>query len=178
MCCLIHDSQTDKKEFILNLKQTYETWLAEPDGAETRSNNAPRCCRRWNMTLKALPRFDGAIATRGSCGPARCEHAASSCGSARSTEPTLTTPRRNIFLNTRCGRPAVNWPTVCAPLCANPPMPPHWRIILSAGSPRRDPGGAFAGDLEPISRIKPKHCLMKSKPPWRERSRSGTLGYA
>jgi predicted DNA-binding WGR domain protein len=29
LCCLIHDSQTDKKEFILNLKQTYEQWLAD-----------------------------------------------------------------------------------------------------------------------------------------------------
>ena len=33
LCCLIHDSQTDKKAFVLNLKQTYEKWLAEPDGA-------------------------------------------------------------------------------------------------------------------------------------------------
>jgi len=32
LCCLIHDSQTDKKEFVLNLKQTYEQWLAD-DGA-------------------------------------------------------------------------------------------------------------------------------------------------
>src|SRR5581483_1720615 len=34
LCCLIHDSQTDKKAFVLNLKQTYEKWLAEPDGVE------------------------------------------------------------------------------------------------------------------------------------------------
>jgi predicted DNA-binding WGR domain protein/very-short-patch-repair endonuclease len=32
LCCLIHDSQADKKEFIQNLKQTYEQWLAQaPD---------------------------------------------------------------------------------------------------------------------------------------------------
>ncbi len=29
LCCLIHDSQTDKKEFIANLKQTYEGSLTE-----------------------------------------------------------------------------------------------------------------------------------------------------
>lgn len=29
LCCLIHDSQADKKEFIQNLKQTYEQWLAD-----------------------------------------------------------------------------------------------------------------------------------------------------
>ena len=52
LCCLIHDSQTDKKAFIQNLKQTYEKWLAEPDAAESarerrtnsnrRSSNASR----------------------------------------------------------------------------------------------------------------------------------------
>ena len=35
LCCLIHDSQTDKKEFIQNLKQTYEQWLAAPSDADT-----------------------------------------------------------------------------------------------------------------------------------------------
>jgi len=30
LCCLIHDSQSDKKAYIQNLKQTYEQWLAEP----------------------------------------------------------------------------------------------------------------------------------------------------
>ncbi len=33
LCCLIHDSQADKKEFILNLKQTYESWLSHDDHA-------------------------------------------------------------------------------------------------------------------------------------------------
>lgn len=27
LCCLIHDSQTDKKAFVLNLKETYEAWI-------------------------------------------------------------------------------------------------------------------------------------------------------
>jgi predicted DNA-binding WGR domain protein len=37
LCCLIHDSQTDKKAFIQNLKQTYEQFLNQPEfdaGAE------------------------------------------------------------------------------------------------------------------------------------------------
>ena len=29
LCCLIHDSQSDKKQFVMDLKQTYETFLAE-----------------------------------------------------------------------------------------------------------------------------------------------------
>lgn len=42
LCCLIHDSQTDKKEFILNLKQTYEQWLATKpnDVSESKRNSA------------------------------------------------------------------------------------------------------------------------------------------
>jgi hypothetical protein len=31
LCCLIHDSQTDKKAFIQNLKQTYEQFLSQAD---------------------------------------------------------------------------------------------------------------------------------------------------
>ena len=31
LCCLIHDSQTDKKAFIQNLKQTYEQFLNQSD---------------------------------------------------------------------------------------------------------------------------------------------------
>lgn len=31
LCCLIHDSQTDKKAFIQNLKQTYEKFLSQSD---------------------------------------------------------------------------------------------------------------------------------------------------
>ena len=31
LCCLIHDSQTDKKAFIADLKSCYEHWIAQPD---------------------------------------------------------------------------------------------------------------------------------------------------
>lgn len=30
LCCRIHDSQADKKEFIMNLKETYHTFMKEP----------------------------------------------------------------------------------------------------------------------------------------------------
>ena len=35
LCCLIHDSQADKKAFVLNLKQTCEKWLANAAPDET-----------------------------------------------------------------------------------------------------------------------------------------------
>ena len=40
LCCLIHDSQTDKREFIRNLKQTYEAFLNQP--IDDTDRNAPR----------------------------------------------------------------------------------------------------------------------------------------
>lgn len=30
LCCLIHDSQTDKKAFVQNLREGYERWVAQP----------------------------------------------------------------------------------------------------------------------------------------------------
>jgi predicted DNA-binding WGR domain protein len=34
LCCLIHDSQTDKKAFIADLKSCYEGWISQPDQSE------------------------------------------------------------------------------------------------------------------------------------------------
>ncbi len=57
LCCLIHDSQTDKKEFILNLKQTYEQWLANEkadDSSESKRNTA---LSTLEAELAALEKF-------------------------------------------------------------------------------------------------------------------------
>jgi predicted DNA-binding WGR domain protein len=61
LCCLIHDSQTDKKAFVQNLKQTYEGWLAEPD--DTLAANATRTAhlKRAQQDLEQLRRFDAAM---------------------------------------------------------------------------------------------------------------------
>src|SRR5206468_9054111 len=41
LCCLIHDSQTDKKSFIADLKACYEAWIASgPDEAALRARRA------------------------------------------------------------------------------------------------------------------------------------------
>ncbi|QJE97133.1 DUF4011 domain-containing protein [Luteolibacter luteus] len=57
LCCLIHDSQTDKKEFILNLKQTYEQWLAAGD--ENGQGEAMRAAalRAMDAELAALEKY-------------------------------------------------------------------------------------------------------------------------
>jgi hypothetical protein len=61
LCCLIHDSQTDKKAFIQNLKQTYESWLAEPDYAESSRERRGVLLKQIEQELEALARFDAAM---------------------------------------------------------------------------------------------------------------------
>ena len=61
LCCLIHDSQTDKKAFVLNLKQTYEKWLAEPDGVEAARERRTALLRQMEHDLDSLRRFDSAM---------------------------------------------------------------------------------------------------------------------
>ena len=57
LCCLIHDSQTDKKEFILNLKQTYEQWLAAgTNGSEGEAKRAA-ALRAMENELAALEKY-------------------------------------------------------------------------------------------------------------------------
>jgi predicted DNA-binding WGR domain protein len=57
LCCLIHDSQTDKKAFIQNLKQTYEKFLSQaeldPDAEKARGTTL----RAMEQDLASLARF-------------------------------------------------------------------------------------------------------------------------
>jgi hypothetical protein len=60
LCCLIHDSQTDKREFIRNLKQTYEAFLNQPldDTIETRRVDLTR---QMELEVSALRRWTDAL---------------------------------------------------------------------------------------------------------------------
>lgn len=59
LCCLIHDSQTDKKEFILNLKQTYEQWLAGSGEHDASKRHA--ALRAMEGELAALEKYAGQL---------------------------------------------------------------------------------------------------------------------
>lgn len=57
LCCLIHDSQTDKREFVMDLKQTYEGFLQE----EASSSRRPRrktILTRLQGEIVPLEKFD------------------------------------------------------------------------------------------------------------------------
>ena len=61
LCCLIHDSQSDKKAFIQNLRQTYETWLAEPDGSASAHAARAATVQRTGQEMAGLRRFSDAM---------------------------------------------------------------------------------------------------------------------
>jgi predicted DNA-binding WGR domain protein/DNA polymerase III delta prime subunit len=68
LCCLIHDSQTDKKGFVMDLKQTYEGLLAAadprsaPGGTATAKKNPRKdLLDRLKSELQPLEHFDAAM---------------------------------------------------------------------------------------------------------------------
>jgi predicted DNA-binding WGR domain protein len=61
LCCLIHDSQADKKAFIQNLQETYEAWLAAGDGADAALQQRERALQRWRQDADQVERFDAAM---------------------------------------------------------------------------------------------------------------------
>lgn len=61
LCCLIHDSQADKREFIRNLKQTYDTFLNQAVD-ETLEPRRAELVRLMELELAALRRWSAVLA--------------------------------------------------------------------------------------------------------------------
>jgi len=58
LCTLIHDSQADKKEFVHDLKQTYEDFLAAPDpAAQETEERRKQSLRSLKRELSPLTKF-------------------------------------------------------------------------------------------------------------------------
>jgi predicted DNA-binding WGR domain protein len=57
LCCLIHDSQTDKKALIQNLKQTYEQFLSQAGLDPDAEKNCIATLRAMEQDLASLQRF-------------------------------------------------------------------------------------------------------------------------
>ncbi len=62
LCCLIHDSQSDKKAFVGNLRECYERWIA--GDAQSSQLQARRSAVLATMTqqLDLIERFEQAMA--------------------------------------------------------------------------------------------------------------------
>jgi predicted DNA-binding WGR domain protein len=62
LCCLIHDSQADKKEFVMDLKATYESHLAATDPRrDHQSARRKKLVEEFERELKPLEMFDAAM---------------------------------------------------------------------------------------------------------------------
>jgi hypothetical protein len=64
LCCLIHDSQTDKKQFVLNLKATYESFLSgggKQAGGNSGGDQRVRLLAKLDADLRPLEHFTTAM---------------------------------------------------------------------------------------------------------------------
>ncbi len=67
LCCLIHDSQTDKKPFIQNLKQSYEKFLGQADGDADASKTRTARLKAIEQELAALKKFSDTMRQPNAC---------------------------------------------------------------------------------------------------------------
>lgn len=58
LCCLIHDSQADKKEFVMGLKQTYERFTSEADQQQKSAKRRSSTLSSLRSNLGPLEEFD------------------------------------------------------------------------------------------------------------------------
>ena len=61
LCCMIHDSQADKKDFVHNLKQTYEQWLGADEQLDAVRRERQALVAGIDQDQQALQRFDAAM---------------------------------------------------------------------------------------------------------------------
>ncbi|WP_153558378.1 AAA domain-containing protein [Roseimaritima sediminicola] len=61
LCCLVHDSQADKKALVMDLKRTYEGFLQDVDSGETHHSQHQRLLRLMDKDLQPLRHFDQAM---------------------------------------------------------------------------------------------------------------------
>jgi hypothetical protein len=57
LCCLIHDSQTDKKAFVMDLKKTCEAFLAEADNVGDAQGRRKQVLKQLRDELRPLEHF-------------------------------------------------------------------------------------------------------------------------
>ncbi|MCW3102786.1 MAG: hypothetical protein JWO09_1226 [Bacteroidetes bacterium] len=61
LCCLIHDSQTDKKEFIQNLKATFGTFTTKPLSAKEAEKERNAIVAQINSELSVIKEFHSSM---------------------------------------------------------------------------------------------------------------------
>ncbi|SPA44181.1 AAA domain-containing protein [Cupriavidus taiwanensis] len=62
LCCLIHDSQTDKKAFIADLRACYEQWVAQPHDGDALAARRARVAETMAVHQQRIDAFESALA--------------------------------------------------------------------------------------------------------------------
>ncbi|MGN5476591.1 hypothetical protein ACTMU2_04865 [Cupriavidus basilensis] len=62
LCCLIHDSQTDKKSFIADLRACYEQWIAQPHDGDTLAARRTQLAEALEAHQQRIEAFESTMA--------------------------------------------------------------------------------------------------------------------
>lgn len=89
LCSLIHDSQTDKKEFILDLKQTYELFTADAPPAAGQASRQ-RLLRKLQSNLRPLQKFEESMESEAQLAGLPMRQFLDRCVRLTSVRPTVT----------------------------------------------------------------------------------------
>ena len=91
LCCLIHDSQADKKPFVMDLKQTYETFLTEAGRVRDKhANSRQKLLATLATELQPLEDFNSAMTSTPDAAGVAVRSLLDRLIELRSEVPTLT----------------------------------------------------------------------------------------
>ncbi|WP_197325742.1 AAA domain-containing protein [Ralstonia solanacearum] len=62
LCCLIHDSQTDKKAFVADLRTCYEHWIAQPHDSDALTARRTQLAAAMIEQQQRIDAFESAVA--------------------------------------------------------------------------------------------------------------------
>lgn len=63
LCCLIHDSQADKKAFIAELRDGYGRWIAQPHGSDALLGQRERLVSAINVSHQKIDAFEKSMSS-------------------------------------------------------------------------------------------------------------------
>ncbi|MGE4073362.1 MAG: AAA domain-containing protein [Lysobacterales bacterium] len=64
LCCLIHDSQTDKKAFVAELRSCYEDWVSRADELDAHLQDRSTILQKLEVNLQRIAAFERAMSDR------------------------------------------------------------------------------------------------------------------
>ena len=140
LCCLIHDSQSDKKAFVMDLKQTYEAMLADAgDTSSAKQSNRKAVLNRLKSDLRPLEQFDAAMQTPPLTSAFLCDSCCTAASSCAISYPSCRPWKRSGSLTMQPGGITGNGLHRWGRLSRTFGATAFWRSIRSGDCRRRWP---------------------------------------